>query len=497
MVSMKENKKKNRRFFKQLSLWVPVVLLAIFAYLNLRELNSREEVVADIQPIQMVQTVSPMPWEEPQVPVEVAENVYYGSTEDLNRPIIMSESGKEYLAITVKDSGEEMVDLSTISNDRIKHISEIAPEYKDRYPNSVKVRKGVYEALVKMLETLPGDVGIAYSEGFRTLTKQKEHFDSKFNEIHETNKDARAAYKETCKQVEPFIDNLPIYCSGAVINMTLFKTEDGKHSLIDMGKFGLTDGMNEQQETFSFRATTDQRKNRIMLLNAAVKAGFVNYGMEWWHYSIGDKMHAYVKDEPHARYGSVLDDSEKEIVKLTVGEYLQQMTKSEARPSETPTVPRGVIPITSFSELNKLLRETSGLVLIKFFATWCGPCNRIAPEFVEIAQENPLLTCIEIDVDKVPDAAAKYNVTVKPTFVFIKGEKAILTIVGSDVGKVKNAIAELTKVMHDDSDDEKSDIESPLDSSGSDSDDSAEDGEGGPSGQEDDYVLVEESAEVD
>jgi zinc D-Ala-D-Ala dipeptidase len=47
-----------------------------------------------------------------------------------------------------------------------------------------------------------------------------------------------------------------------------------------------------------------------MLLEAAKKAGLVNYGYEWWHFSYGDRAWAYVEKQEKAMYGLV---QEKDI----------------------------------------------------------------------------------------------------------------------------------------------------------------------------------------
>jgi D-alanyl-D-alanine dipeptidase len=180
--------------------------------------------------------------------------------------------------------------------------------------------------LLTMLKILPPDIGIAYFEGFRPLYKQKEYFDNKLKEILVTIKDKELAYKETSKHVAPFIDNVPPHSTGAAIDMTLFVIKDGQENLLDMGKFDVVFGPNDQQETFSKNTTDVQRKNRLLLLEAATEVGLVNYGFEWWHYSYGDKMWAFVKKKNTSIYGSVApkDDPITSIDKKT---YLDSFNK--------------------------------------------------------------------------------------------------------------------------------------------------------------------------
>jgi D-alanyl-D-alanine dipeptidase len=255
---------------------------------------------------------APRHWSVPQIDKIVSENVLY-------LPIADSK----VKSITLDEIDEEVVDLLKINNARIRPLSVIDPQYKNTYEGFSKVRLGVYEKLVKMLELLPKNIGIAYFEGFRPLWKQKEYFDNKFKEILVEVKDKELAYQETTKHVSPFIDNIPTHGTGAAIDITLFETKDEEDVLIDMGMFDTIYGHNPAQETFSENTTQQQRKNRLMLLNAAARSGLVNYGFEWWHYSYGDKAWAYVKKQK-AIYG-LAGDKNDPILSLDKKTYLQSV----------------------------------------------------------------------------------------------------------------------------------------------------------------------------
>jgi len=49
----------------------------------------------------------------------------------------------------------------------------------------------------------------------------------------------------------------------------------------------------------------EQRRNRQILLDAMLEAGFINYPGEWWHFCYGDKMWAAYARKPYAIYGEV------------------------------------------------------------------------------------------------------------------------------------------------------------------------------------------------
>ena len=71
-----------------------------------------------------------------------------------------------------------------------------------------------------------------------------------------------------------------------------------------------------------------------------------------------------------------------------------------------------------------------GLVLVDFFATWCGPCKMLAPVLEEVANENPALTILKIDVDEVGELAAQFGIQAIPTLILFKNGERIAVKMG-------------------------------------------------------------------
>lgn len=64
------------------------------------------------------------------------------------------------------------------------------------------------------------------------------------------------------------------------------------------------------------------------------------------------------------------------------------------------------------------------IVLIDFFATWCGPCKMLAPVIEELADEDiPNVVICKVDVDEERELANKFGITSIPTLFVMKDGK--------------------------------------------------------------------------
>jgi thioredoxin 1 len=82
------------------------------------------------------------------------------------------------------------------------------------------------------------------------------------------------------------------------------------------------------------------------------------------------------------------------------------------------------------------------LVLVDFYATWCGPCRMISPIIDEVAKETTDLMVVKVDVDKYPNIATKYGIMSIPTLKVFKNGKEEKTSIGYIE---KDAIKDLLK----------------------------------------------------
>jgi thioredoxin 1 len=74
--------------------------------------------------------------------------------------------------------------------------------------------------------------------------------------------------------------------------------------------------------------------------------------------------------------------------------------------------------------------STNDLVLIDFWAEWCGPCKKLSPILDEISIERGLLVG-KLNVDENPQKMQEYSVHSIPTMVLFKSGQPVKTIVGA------------------------------------------------------------------
>lgn len=83
-------------------------------------------------------------------------------------------------------------------------------------------------------------------------------------------------------------------------------------------------------------------------------------------------------------------------------------------------------------------QSQQNLVLVDFWATWCGPCRALAPHLETIAGElGDKLTIVKLDVDHNQDTAVKYGVSNIPTMLLFKGGQIVERVVGNPGSKGK------------------------------------------------------------
>ena len=78
---------------------------------------------------------------------------------------------------------------------------------------------------------------------------------------------------------------------------------------------------------------------------------------------------------------------------------------------------------------NEILNN-KGMVLVDFYADWCGPCKMIAPNVSKVAEERTDILVGKVNIDESPELAAQFGVMSIPTLIVFQNGKQVSKSVG-------------------------------------------------------------------
>jgi len=116
--------------------------------------------------------------------------------------------------------------------------------------------------------------------------------------------------------------------------------------------------------------------------------------------------------------------------------------------SQSRAMPKGksaVKNVRSAKEFQQLITGAPArqLVVVDFFATWCGPCKEIAPKYEQMARDMRHVLFLKVDVDANKDLAQQYGVKSMPTFKLLRKARVVDDLTGADAEALRAKVEAL------------------------------------------------------
>ena len=82
------------------------------------------------------------------------------------------------------------------------------------------------------------------------------------------------------------------------------------------------------------------------------------------------------------------------------------------------------------NNFNSEVLNSDKVILLDFWADWCGPCRMLSPIVDKLAEEMPEIKVGKVNVDDEPDLATQYGIMNIPTVLLFENGRLVDTLVG-------------------------------------------------------------------
>ena len=90
-----------------------------------------------------------------------------------------------------------------------------------------------------------------------------------------------------------------------------------------------------------------------------------------------------------------------------------------------------MVKVINGNEFIEHVENTKGVVVVDFFATWCGPCKMLAPVFEGVSSKmGDKANFFKVDIDKNGNIAQKYRIYAVPTMIIFKDGVPVENLAG-------------------------------------------------------------------
>ncbi len=192
------------------------------------------------------------------------------------------------------------------NNDPLVDISEDNSFFFDVSLNSpIYARNEIYHKLKQAADMLPGGIYLKIYDAYRPIEKQKEAWERAFKE---TRKERLGLSEEEIKRLtrlkvaDPSLGEYGGHQTGGAVDITLCNKENQE---LEMGT--KVAEYNEKTKTKNPFLSEKAKRNRKLLGEVMIAAGFKNFPGEWWHFSYGDKLWAAYSGKNICFYGFITE----------------------------------------------------------------------------------------------------------------------------------------------------------------------------------------------
>src|SRR3989344_6088736 len=204
---------------------------------------------------------------------------------------------EELMKIPVRDCNEKLVNLRDYNKDLVIEIEEESKKSQGLKENECFVRESVAIMLSQVQSLLHKGFYIKIIDTYRPMEAQKKIYAQVLSELK--NKLHHLTDKELEKETDKWVANpriIPPHTTGGAIDLILL---DKNRKEINFGT-KINTVLVKAATEFPFK--NEVKNNRLFLVKTMTEAGFVNYPLEWWHWSYGDRIWAFYKKKPFAIY---------------------------------------------------------------------------------------------------------------------------------------------------------------------------------------------------
>ena len=99
-----------------------------------------------------------------------------------------------------------------------------------------------------------------------------------------------------------------------------------------------------------------------------------------------------------------------------------------------------VTEIYTNEQFDSEVAAVTSLVVVDFYAPWCGPCKVMLPQFTQLSVQYPNVKFVKVNVDDAPQLKARFNISSIPQFWLFKRGTKVATVHGANRSALKDAI---------------------------------------------------------